>query len=193
MRYILFSFINLLFVSSSLSAQMTLSDAETKVYIEERKVLQSRFAVAQAKLGLKSEASIAETRALQGGSSEDKLRSSAEAQSKMEEVNKDLDQLAQKVLSYETSRLSTWNNEGFWYVVMKSGRTYSYWNSGPSAKFVVQKLEDQLAKIKTLKLTSTGPFKKPDLNESQKMLDAIRGALDLDIELTRLAKQYLNR
>jgi hypothetical protein len=175
MRNIVFSLINLLFVCSSLSAQMSLSDVETKAYMEERKNLQGRFAVAQSKLAQKPE------------------ESSAEAQSKMEEVNKDLDKLAQKALSYETSRLATWNNEGFWYVTLKSGRTYSYWNSGPSAKFVVQKFEDQLAKIKTLKVTTTGPFKKPDLNESQKMLDAIRGALDLDIELTRLAKQYLNR
>ena len=175
MRNIVFSLINLLFVCSSLSAQMSLSDVETKAYMEERKNLQSRVAVAQYKLAQKTE------------------ESSADAQSKMEEVNKDLDKLAQKALSYETSRLATWNNEGFWYVVLKSGRTYSYWNSGPSAKFVVQKLEDQLAKIKTLKVTTTGPFKKPDLNESQKMLDAIRGALDLDIELTRMAKQYLNR
>ena len=193
MRHLKFSFINLLFLSSVLSAQMSLSDVETKAYIEERKALQSRFAVAQAKLGLKSEASLAESRALQGGSSENKLGSSAEAQSKMEEVNKDLEQLAQKVLSYESTRLYTWNNEGFWYVVMKSGRAYSYWTLGPGAKFVVQKLADQLAKIKTLKITTTGPFKKSDLNESQKMLDAIRAALDLDIELTNMAKQYLNR
>ena len=153
---------------------MSLSDVETKAYMEERKNLQGRFAVAQSKLALKPE------------------ESSADAQSKMEEVSKELDQLAQKVLSYETSRLATWNNQGFWYVVLKSGKTYSYWNSGPSAKIVVKKLEDQLTKIEALKVTTTGPFKKPDLNESQKMLDAIRGALDLDIELTRMAKQYLN-
>ena len=175
MRNIVFSLINLLFVCSSLSAQMSLSDVETKAYMEERKNLQSRFSVAQSKLAQKPE------------------ESSADAQSKMEEVNKDLNLLAQKALSYESGRLATWNNEGFWYVVLKSGRTYSYWNSGPSAKFVVQKLEDQLAKIKTLKVTTTGPFKKPDLNESQKMLDAIRAAFELDIELTRMAKQYLNR
>jgi len=167
----------LLILSSVLLAQTStgLSDVETKAYMEERKALQSRFAVAQSKLAQKPE------------------ESSAEAQSKMEEVNKDIDQLAQKALSYESGRLSTWKNEGFWTVSLKSGKTYSYWNSGPSAKFVVQKLEDQIAKIKTLKVTTTGPFKKPDLNESQKMLDAIRAVFELDVQLTQMAKQYLGR
>ena len=177
MKYTKLCWFGMLFLSSILSAQTSsgLSDVETKAYMDDRKALQGRFSVAQSKLAQKPE------------------ESSAEAQSKMEEVNKDIDQLAQKALSYESGRLATWNNQGFWYVVLKSGRTYSYWNSGPSAKFVVQKLEDQLAKIKTLKVTTTGPFKKPDINESQKMLDAIRAAFELDIQLTQMAKQYLGR
>ena len=177
MNYKKLCWFGLLFLSSILSAQTSsgLSDVETRAYMDERKTLQSRFSVAQSKLAQKPE------------------ESSADAQSKMEEVAKDLDQLAQKTLSYESGRLATWNNQGFWMVTLKSGKVTSYWMSGPSAKFVVQKLEDQIAKIKTLKVTTTGPFKKPDLNESQKMLDAIRTALELDVQLTQMAKQYLNR
>jgi hypothetical protein len=156
------------------SSQSGISDVETKVYMDERKALQSRFSVAQSKLASKPEVS------------------SAEAQLVMEEVNKEIEKLAQKTLSYELNRYSVWNSEGFWTVTLKSGKTTSYWSAGPSAKFAVQKLDDQIGKLKKLKVAIAGPFKKSDLNESQKTLDAIRAALDLDIELTRMAKQYLN-
>ena len=187
-----FIFISSILSTQTLLAQSGISDVETKVYIEERKVLQSRFAVAQAKLDLKSEASIAESRALQGGFGVDKSGSSAEAQLKMEEINKEIESLAQRVLAYELNRYAVWNSQGFWTVTLKSGKTTSYWSAGPSAKFVVQKLDDQIGKLKGMKVAIAGPFKKQDLNDSQKMLDAMRAALDLDIELTRMAKQYLN-
>ena len=78
----------LLFVSSTLSSQTLpgqyvksspsqsgISDVETKVYMDERKALQSRFSVAQSKLASKPEVS------------------SAEAQLVMEEVNKEIEKL----------------------------------------------------------------------------------------------------
>ena len=156
-------------------SQSGISDVETKVYMEERKALQSRFSVAQSKLAQKPE------------------ESSAEAQLKVEDVNKEIDALGQKALAYELNRHSLWNSQAFWTVTLKSGKTTSYWSAGPSAMYTVQKLKDQIDKIKSLHIAIGGPFKKADLNESQKMLDAIRAALDLDIELTRAAKQYLNR
>jgi len=178
-------------------SQGGISDVETKVYMDERKALQSRFSVAQAKLDLKTEASKVESIAI---SKEDdrrfalhKSESSSEAQIVMEEVNKEIQKLADKTLAYEVSRLGVWNNQSFWTVRLQSGNTASYWSSGPSAKQAVEKLNIQLTKIKTIKIVIAGPFKKLDLNESQKMLDAIRNALDLDIELTRMTKQYLNR
>ena len=174
-----------------------ISDVETKVYMDERKALQSRFSVAQAKLDLKTEASKLEatsiSKANNGGFAVDKSESVAEPQLKMEEVNKEIQKLADKTLAYEVARLGVWNNQSFWIVRLQSGNTASYWSSGPSAKQAVEKLNIQLTKIKTTKIVIAGPFKKPDLNESQKMLDAIRNALDLDIELTRMTKQYLNR
>ena len=184
------------YVKSS-PTQGGISDVETKVYMDERKALQSRFSVAQAKLDLKTEASKVESIAI---SKEDdrrfalrKSESSSEAQIVMEEVNKEIQKLADKTLAYEVSRLGVWNNQSFWTVRLQSGNTASYWSSGPSAKQAVEKLNIQLTKIKTIKIVIAGPFKKLDLNESQKMLDAIRNALDLDIELTRMTKQYLNR
>ena len=188
-----FIFISSILSTQTLLAQSGISDVETKVYIEERKALQSRFAVAQAKLDLKSEASKAEARALQGGFGVEKSGSSAEAQLKMEEVNKEIESLAKRVLAYELNRYSVWNSQSFWIVTLKSGKTTSFWSAGPSAKYVVQKLDDQIQKLKELKVAIAGPFKKSDLNDTQKMLDAMRAALDLDIELTRMAKQYLGR
>jgi hypothetical protein len=65
-----FLYVYLLLSSSFLSAQTLpgqyaksspsnggISDVETKVYMDERKALQSRFSVAQSKLDLKTEAS----------------------------------------------------------------------------------------------------------------------------------------
>jgi hypothetical protein len=155
------------------ASQVGLSDVETKAFSDERRALQSRFSVAQSKLAPKPE------------------ESSAEAQLRMEEVNKEIEKLAQTTLAYELTRYSAWNSESFWTVTLKSGKTKYYWNAGPSAVFVVKKLNEQIEKIKRIHIVIAGPFKKPDLNESQKMLDAIRAALDLDIELTRMAKQYI--
>jgi hypothetical protein len=111
----------------------------------------------------------------------------------MEELNKEIESFGQRVLTYELNRYSVWNNQGFWTVTLKSGKTSSFWSAGPSAKYVVQKLDDQIGKIKNLHIVISGPFKKSDLNESQKMLDAARAALDYDVELTRMAKQYLSK
>ena len=76
---------------------------------------------------------------------------------------------------------------------MKSGKTTSYWSAGPSAKFALQKLSAQLTKLKSLRVPVAGPFKRPDLNTSQQTLDAIRATMELDVEIVRMAKQYLNK
>jgi hypothetical protein len=142
---------------------------------EERRLLQGKFSSCQAKIYPNPELA------------------PADAQLQMEQLNKEILNLSSAVQDFETGRYGIWANEAFWTVRSKSGRTVSYWSSGPSAKFVLQKFDAQLKKLKTMKVPVAGPFKRPDLNASQQTLDAIRTTLELDAEVTRMAKQYLNR
>ena len=158
-----------------LSAIGLRAQVESGLIMEDRRVLQGRFSVVQAKIYPNPDLA------------------PADAQLQMEEINKEIDKLAQRAISFELSRFSAWNNESFWIVKMKSGRTTSYWSAGPSAKLALQKLDAQITKLKGLHVSVAGPFKRPDLNTSQQTLDAIRATMDLDVEITRMAKQYLNK
>ena len=151
------------------------AEVDAGLIIEDRRQLQGRFAVVQAKIYPNPELA------------------PAEAQLQMEEINKEIDKLAQRTISFEANRFSVWNNESYWTVKMKSGKTTSYWSAGPSAKFALQKLSAQLTKLKSLRVPVAGPFKRPDLNTSQQTLDAIRATMELDVEIVRRAKQYLNK
>ena len=151
------------------------AEVDAGLIIEDRRQLQGRFAVVQAKIYPNPELA------------------PAEAQLQMEEINKEIDKLAQRTISFEANRFSVWNNESYWTVKMKSGKTTSYWSAGPSAKFALQKLSAQLTKLKSLRVPVAGPFKRPDLNTSQQTLDAIRATMELDVEIVRMAKQYLNK
>jgi len=181
------------------------SDSKTRSLMEERRVLQSRFMVAQSKFSAKTE------------------ESPSEIHKQMEEINNDIDKLAQKVITYEASRSSLWSSGSFWnktknpvnttstasYAVTIGNQTTVYTSttksssppekvvvkSGPysSAKYVIQKLNDQISKTKELRIPTSGPYKKSDFNESQKVLDSIRTALDLDIEINAMAKLNLNK
>ena len=158
-----------------LSAIGLRAEVESGLIMEDRRVLQGRFAVVQAKIYPNPDLA------------------PADAQLQMEEINKEIDKLAQRTISFEAGRFTVWNSESYWTVKLKSGRTSSYWNAGPSAKFALQKLDAQLTKLKSLHVSVAGPFKRPDLNTSQQTLDAIRAAMDLDVEIARMAKQYLNK
>ncbi len=158
-----------------LSAICLRAQAESGLIIEDRRQLQGRFAVVQAKIYPNPELA------------------PADAQLQMEEINKEIDKLAQRAISFELGRFSVWNNESYWIVKIKSGKTTSYWSAGPSAKFALQKLDAQITKLKGLHVSVAGPFRRPDLNTSQQTLDAIRATMELDVEIARMAKQYLNK
>ena len=151
------------------------AEVDSGLIIEDRRQLQGRFAVVQAKIYPNPELA------------------SAEAQLQMEEINKEIDKLAQRTILFEDNRFSVWNNENYWVVRLKSGKSTSYWSAGPSAKFALQKLSAQLTKLKSQHVPVAGPFKRPDLNTSQQTLDAIHATMELDVEITRMAKQYLNK
>jgi hypothetical protein len=57
----------------------------------------------------------------------------------------------------------------------------------------LDKLATQLAKVKGMTAKEAGPFGRPDLNDSQKLMDAIREALSLDGELEQIVRTYLRR
>ncbi len=158
-----------------LSAICLRAPAEAGLIMEDRRQLQGRFAVVQAKIYPNPELA------------------PADAQLQMEEINKEIDKLAQRAISFELGRFSVWNNESYWIVKIKSGKTTSYWSAGPSAKFALQKLDAQITKLKGLHVSVAGPFRRPDLNTSQQTLDAIRATMELDVEIARMAKQYLNK
>jgi hypothetical protein len=151
------------------------AEVESGLIIEDRRQLQGRFSVVQAKIYPNPDLA------------------TAEAQLQMEEINKEIEKLSQRAISFERNRFSIWNNESYWVVRLKSGKSTSYWSAGPSAKFALQKLDAQLTKLKSLHVPVAGPFKRPDLNTSQQTLDAIRATMELDVEITRMAKQYLNK
>ena len=165
----------LLILLTFLSALGLRAQAESGLIIEDRRQLQGRFAVIQAKIYPNPDLA------------------PADAQLQMEEINKEIDKLAQRAISFVRSRFSVWNNESYWIVKVKSGKTTSYWSAGPSAKFALQKLDAQITKLKGLHVSVAGPFKRPDLNTSQQALDAIRSTMELDVEIARMAKQYLNK
>jgi hypothetical protein len=166
---------SLLILLAFLSATGLRAQAESGLIIEDRRQLQGRFAVVQAKIYPNPDLA------------------PADAQLQMEEINKEISKLAQRAIAWETSRFSVWNNEKYWIVRLKSGKETSYWSAGPSAKNSLLKLDAQLTKLKGINIPVAGPFKRPDLNVSQQALDAIRATMELDVEITRMAKQYLNR
>lgn len=165
----------LLVFLAAISAAQDSDATQQALFAEERRLLQGRFSSCQAKIYPNPDLA------------------TAESQLNMEEINKEIQKLSSAVLAFEEGRYYLWANASFWTFRTKSGRIVSYWDGGPSAKFVLQKLEVQLKKLKSMKLPAAGPFKRPDLNASQQTLDAIRGALELDAEITRMIKQYLNR
>ena len=158
----------------SLHAQVN-NQEKYGLMVEDRRQLQSKFSVCQAKIYAAPDLA------------------PAAAHLEMEQVNKEIDKLAKDLAAFEQSRFALWNNEQYWTVYLKSGKKMSFWSAGPSARFAVEKLKAQLNKMASFQVAIAGPFKRPDLNTSQQALDAIRATLEIDLELQRMVKQYLNK
>jgi hypothetical protein len=142
------------------------AESPADIYVDRRRDLQGQFATAQKAIYLNpAKATEADFVA-------------------MAKVNASIIKLKEDYLDFENSRYRIWYNRGYWG---------NYWESGPSARRVLDKLSVQLEKIKALSVKAAGPFGRPDLNDSQKLLDAIREALLLDAELHQMVRQYLRR
>ena len=146
------------------------AETPADVYSDRRKDLQGQFARAQKAIyqdpAKATEADIAE----------------------MVKVNAAINALKTDFLGFEQARYLNWNRRSYW----SNGRS-DYWDSGPGARRILDKLATQLAKIKGMTAKETGPFGRPDLNDSQKLMDAVREALSLDAELEQIVRTYLRR
>lgn len=146
------------------------AETPADVYSDRRKDLQGQFARAQKPIypdpTKATEADIAE----------------------MQKVNSAINSLKREFIDFESSRYRNWYRKSYWY----NGKS-EYWESGPGARRILDKLSTQIAKVKSMTAKESGQIGRPDLNDSQKLLDAIREGLALDAELELIVKVYLRR
>jgi hypothetical protein len=127
-----------------------------------RMELQSKFSVLQAKL------------------SKDSAKIVDEDQREALAFFASLSQFKKDFSTSEEKRFIYWNNESLW--------SSKNWNKGECIKQTTDKMRAILDEINATKLSATPPFSKPDINAAQKLLNAVRNAIDLDKELQTKAK-----
>ena len=127
-----------------------------------RMELQSKFSVLQAKL------------------SKDSAKIVDEDQREALAFFASLSQFKKDFSTSEEKRFIYWNNESLW--------SSKNWNKGECIKQTTDKMRAILDEINATKLSAAPPFSKPDINSAQKLLNAVRNAIDLDKELQTKAK-----
>jgi hypothetical protein len=127
-----------------------------------RMELQSKFSVLQAKL------------------SKDSAKIVDEDQREALAFFASLSQFKKDFSTSEEKRFIYWNNESLW--------SSKNWNKGECIKQTTDKMRAILDEINATKLSAAPPFSKPDINAAQKLLNAVRNAIDLDKELQTKAK-----
>jgi hypothetical protein len=155
----------LLFFAPLSALAVAPNDIQFKLLVDARTQQQGRFAKAQQAIGL------------------DPTKAPHEAHAALEAFCKDLTKLRDESVTVLNARYQYWNNQAYW-------RTF--WDKGPSAKFVVEKLRVQIDAANSLKIPMDAPFTKPDLNTMQKALDAVRASFELDRQLTLMEVQLNN-
>lgn len=91
-----------------------------------------------------------------------------------------LTQFKKDFSAYEERRFTYWNSESLW--------SSKNWTKGDCIKQTVDKLRKSLDEVNATKLSAAPPFSKSDINSAQKLLNAVRNAIDLDKELQQKAK-----
>ena len=127
-----------------------------------RMELQSKFSVLQAKLSKDSTKIV-----------DDDQREALAFFASLSQFKKDFSVSEEKRFTY-------WNSESLW--------SSKNWTKGECIKQTVDKMRVILDDINTTKLSAAPPFSKPDINTAQKLLNAVRNAIDLDKELQTKAK-----
>jgi hypothetical protein len=159
-----------LIILALLFAATLCAETPADIYADRRKDLQGQFARAQKTIY------------------PDPAKATEADTVEMQKVNAAINALRKDFIEFEDARYRNWYRKSYWYY----GKS-DYWESGPGARRILDKLSTQIAKMKAMTVKETGPFGRPDLNDSQKLLDAIREALALDAELEQIVKVYLRR
>jgi len=133
-------------------------ESEYPLIVTKRNLLQSRFSVIQSKLYADPE------------------KAPDSAHQDLEKLNKEVAEFQQAYLAFEENRSSFWSNPSYW------GKYWDRSGTG-SARYLAEKLSAQIQKVRGMKLDGVAPFKREDLNATQKMLDAIREGLSIDHEI----------
>jgi hypothetical protein len=129
---------------------------------QNRVKMQSKFSVLQAKL------------------SKDPSKIVDEDQREALSFFTSLTQFKKDFSASQEKRFKYWNSESLW--------SSKNWNKGDCIKQTVDKLRKSLDEVNAAQLSAAPPFSKPDINSAQKLLNAIRNAIDLDKELQTKAK-----
>ena len=129
-------------------------ESEYPLHVTKRMHLQSRFSVLQSKFSV------------------DPSKIPDSAHQDMEKLIKEIVEFQEEYLRFEDQRNLFWDSSSYW------GK---YWST--STRFLVGKLKAQIAKVRGLQINGVSPFRREDLNATQKMLDGIREGLSIDREI----------
>ncbi len=129
-------------------------ESEYPLLVTKRMHLQSRFSALQSKLFA------------------DPSKAPDSAHQDMDKLIKDIVEFQAEYLKFEDERNLFWDNSSYW------GK---YWNT--STRFLIGKLKAQIAKVRGMQINGVAPFRREDLNATQKMLDGIREGLSIDREI----------
>ena len=159
-----------LFILTLLLAVSLRAESVADAFSDRRKDLQGQFSRAQAPIY------------------PDPTKASEAAFAEMQKVNVTVNVLKTDFAAFEEARYRAWNTKSYWYY-----GNINYWDKGPGARYILEKLWTQIAKVKAMTAKESGPIARPDLNDSQKLLDAIREALVLDGDLEKIVRTNLRR
>ena len=134
-------------------------ESEYPLHVTKRMHLQSRFTVLQSKL------------------TPDPSKAPDSAHQDMEKLVKEIVEFQREYLTFEDHRDLFWNNSSYW------GK---HWNT--TTKFLVGKLRNQIEKVRGMQINGVAPFRREDINATQKMLDGIREGLSIDREIGLAAR-----
>ena len=134
-------------------------ESEYPLHVTKRMHLQSRFSVLQSKFSV------------------DPSKIPDSAHQDMEKLIKEIVEFQGEYLTFEDQRNLFWDSSSYW------GK---YWST--STRFLVGKLKAQIAKVRGMQINGVAPFRREDINATQKMLDGIREGLSIDREIGLAAR-----
>lgn len=133
-------------------------ESEYPLLVTKRMHLQSRFSVLHSKIY------------------PDPSKAPDSAHQDLEKMIKEIVEFQEEYLTFESNRSAYWDNPSYW------GKLWDRSGNG-SARFLLEKLKTQIAKVRGMQINGVAPFRREDLNATQKILDGIREGLSIDREI----------